>query len=139
MEPVELFRDAFASFLSHQEHEAIELRWFDSTKTMTDEEFKGALSRLAEFLERQRIPNVLIDTVAFAHKPSAEFEPWRAANIIPRYNAAGVKKFAFLVPPDAAHTVENGHPPAIEAPASFPTGYFGSRQRVFSWFGEGVA
>lgn len=42
---------------------------------------------------------------------------------------AGIRKFAFLVPAGAG-TSE----PAAEGPATFPTGYFDSREDVYEWF-----
>jgi hypothetical protein len=68
------------------------------------------------------------------YQPAPDFPPWRDKNIIPRYNAAGVQRFAFLVPANAPHTIENGNAPAVEDPGRFPTGYFASRDAVFSWF-----
>ena len=44
--------------------------------------------------------------------------------IIPRYNQAGVEKFAFLMP-EGMPAIDA--PPAPEEPVSFPTAYFGSR------------
>ena len=55
---------------------------------------------------------------------------WRDANIIPRYNAAGVKKFAFLMP---AGMPAIGAPPAPEGPGEFPTAYFGTRAEARAW------
>jgi len=40
----------------------------------------------------------LIDSTAFRMSPARTDGPWRDANIIPRYNAAGVTKFAFHMP-----------------------------------------
>ena len=40
---------------------------------------------------------------------------WRDANIIPRYNTAGVKRFAFLMP---AGMPAIGTPPSPEGPAA---------------------
>ncbi len=68
--------------------------------------------------------------------PGEHVAPWRDEQIIPRYNAAGVTKFAFLVPPGAPGTVEAGSEPEKEAPGSFPTGYFEDRQHIFEWFGQ---
>jgi hypothetical protein len=56
--------------------------------------------------------------------------PWRDANIIPRYNAAGVARFAFHMP---AGMPMIGTPPAAERPGRFPTGYFGRRQAALDW------
>jgi hypothetical protein len=56
---------------------------------------------------------------------------WRDANIIPRYNKAGVRRFAFLMPEGMPAI---GTPPAVEGPADFPTAYFGSRADALAWF-----
>jgi hypothetical protein len=56
--------------------------------------------------------------------------PWRDVNIIPRYNAAGVTKFAFQMPPGMPMI---GSPPAPEGPGRFPTAYFGRRQEALEW------
>ena len=55
---------------------------------------------------------------------------WRDANIIPRYNAAGMKRFAFILPAGAPPTAND---PAPEGPADFPTGYFDSRTTALAW------
>jgi hypothetical protein len=136
MQGTELFRDEFSSVTRQDDHHAIVLQWFATTKTMTDAQFRQGLERLASLLEQERRPNVLIDVVAFAHQPDPDFSAWRDKNIIPRYNGAGVKKFAFLLPSSAAHTVEHGAAPAIEEPGRFPTAYFSSRAGVDAWFDQ---
>jgi len=55
---------------------------------------------------------------------------WRDSNIVPRYNAAGLKKFAFHMPQGMPMI---GKPPAVEGPATYPTGYFGSRHDALDW------
>ncbi len=100
---------------------------------MSEQEFRDGISRLAKFLEQEHIHNVLVDVTKIDHTPSDDFEAWRAAQIIPRYNAAGVKKFAFLLPPDVPNTVESGTRPATEGNANFPTGYFASRDQALKW------
>ncbi len=132
--PVKLFSDEFASYFRDDQHRVLELRWSKATKSMSEEQFRNGLKRLAQFLERGRIPNALIDVTNFAHEPSDDFESWRERQIIPRYNSAGVKKFAFLLPPNASATVENGTQPTKEGVANFLTGYFNSRDRALQWF-----
>jgi hypothetical protein len=73
---------------------------------------------------------VLIDSTTFRMSPAKMDGPWRDANIIPRYNAAGVTKFAFHMP-DGMPMI--GEPPTPEAPGRFPTGYFGRRQDALNW------
>ena len=131
---VELFHNDHAVYYRDADHRAVELRW--SAGSVSEDGFRAGITRLAELLEQERVPNVLIDVTHFAHDSAPGFEAWREANIIPRYNGAGVKKFAFLMPPGVTKIVENGTLPAPEGVAKFPTGYFGSRERVFSWFAE---
>jgi hypothetical protein len=131
---VELSHDAYATFYRDEVHNAVELRWNAATKSMAESDFRSGLEHLTDFLTAERVPNVLIDVTEFGYRPASDFSPWRDANIIPRYNAAGVKKFAFLVPAGSPNTVEGGHEPAEEPPGKFPTGYFKSRDRINAWF-----
>ena len=131
---VELTSDKYGTFYRDEEHHAVELRWNAATKSMTEGDFRRGLERLVQFLSAGPTPNVLIDVTEFAYRPASDFSAWRDANIIPGYNAAGVAKFAFLVPAGWPNTVEDGHEPAKEPPGQFPTGYFKSRDRVYSWF-----
>ena len=63
--------------------------------------------------------------------PPQEFDPdWRDANIIPRYESAGVRRFAFHMP-EGMPTI--GAEPMREGPASFQTGYFGTRATALAW------
>ena len=55
---------------------------------------------------------------------------WRDQNIIPRYNAAGLAKFAFIMPKGMPAI---GAVPAPEGPADFPTAYFASRADALAW------
>jgi hypothetical protein len=135
--PIELYRDQFAVYLHDVDLRAIEQRWSSATKGMSEQQFRDGVSRLAEFLSRERVPNALVDVTDMGYKAAPEFEPWRQLNIIPKYNAAGVLKFAFLLPAGATDTVENGTKPAKEGVAEFPTGYFGSREGIRKWFDSG--
>lgn len=61
---------------------------------------------------------------------------WRDQEIIPRYNAAGASRFAFIVPLGAPGTVREGKRPAREPPGEFPTAYFDDRRDALNWFNE---
>lgn len=113
------------------ERDVLELEWLESSEDMTDDDFKRSLERFAGHAEDHRPTNVIVDVTRFLHRPSEEFGAWRDATIIPRYNAAGIARFAFLVPSGGA---EPSAEPAPEGPANFPTGYFESRQMIDDWF-----
>lgn len=129
---MELERDRYEQVSYDPVAGVLELQWFESTGEMTDEDFRRALERLAAHAEERRAANVLIDLTSFRHRPAPDFGAWRDANIIPRYNAAGIEKFAFLVPPGAS----SGEP-SPEPPGTFPTGYFESREAIAKWFTTG--
>src|SRR2546427_2835818 len=67
----------------------------------------------------------------FRHRPGPEVGPWRDEHVIPRYNRAGVSKFAFLLPQGSPGA---GASPTPEPPGKFPTGYFDQPAKIEAWF-----
>ena len=131
------FTDEWGEVIDRPEHDTIEIRWFDATAAMSGTEFNGWLSRFAAEVERTGRSGVLVDGLAFAMPMERMDATWRDANIIPRYNAAGVKRFAFLMP---AGMPAIGAPPAKDGPAAYPTAYFGTRASAMEWLaGTGAA
>ena len=127
---VEIYRDTFGVITYDDVKGILELQWLEGTASMSDDDFMRWLELFAGFGEQYRCPFMIIDVKQFRHRPGAHIGPWRDEHIIPRYNKAGVKKFAFLVPSGVAP----GTDPAPEGPAVFPTGYFDSRARIEEWF-----
>ncbi len=128
-----MYKDKFAEYFRDSEHAVVIQRWSEATASMTEEQFRVGVERLAGLIESEHLPNVIVDVVKMAYRPAADFEEWRQAYIIPRYNAAGVRKFAFIYPSGFTGTVENGVAPAPEGNANFPFGYFSSREGAFAW------
>jgi hypothetical protein len=126
----QVYEDRWGEVFDRPSANVIELRWFDTTAALSADEFQSWLVKFAECVERCARKGVLVDSTVFGMSPAKMDGPWRDANIIPRYNAAGVRKFAFHMP---AGMPMIGLPPAIEAPGRFPTGYFGRRQDALDW------
>ena len=124
------FTDDWGEVIERPEHDTIEIRWFDSTATMSGDEFNDWLSRFAAEVERTGRSRVLVDGLTFLMPMQRMDAGWRDAHIIPRYNAAGVERFAFLMP---AGMPAIGAPPATEGPATYPTAYFGTRRSAMEW------
>jgi hypothetical protein len=135
-EPVEVARNRWGVVLNHQRWQALELRWLPSTSVMSDDGFRETLERFAAEGELARPGYMVIDATEFRHELGDGVLEWRDREIIPRYNAAGVKKFAFLWPEGTPGTVESGGTPKPEGPANFPTGWFTSRERAYQWLIE---
>jgi hypothetical protein len=107
----------------------LELRWLGSTSTMTDGGFMATLCLLVWEAEKARPTGLLIDATDFRHTFGPGVMEWRDAHIIPRYGAAGVRKFAFLMPAGFPKAGTE----AVEGPAIFPTKWFVDREQAFSW------
>jgi hypothetical protein len=109
--------------------ELLELRWLPSTATMNDGGFMATLCLFAWEAERARPRGLLIDAREFRHRFGDGVMAWRDAHIIPRYGAAGIGKFAFLMP---ASFAEPGRE-AVEGPAVFTTKWLDNRDDALEW------
>jgi hypothetical protein len=120
-------RNAWSVIVLHDGY--LELRWLPSTAGFGDEAFAATVGWFASETERTRPRGILSDVVDLRHTPTERALAWRQAEIIPRYGAAGVRRFAFLVAP--------GHPDAgrelVEGAAVFPTRWFVDRSEAVAW------
>ena len=132
-EPVEVARNGWGVVLNHERWRTLELSWLSSTSEMTDDGFKETLELFAAEGERGKPVYMIIDSTSFQHELGDGVLEWRDREIIPRYNSAGVKKFAFLWPEGTPDTVESGGTPKPDGPANFPTGWFTGRERAYEW------
>jgi len=107
----------------------LELLWLPSTETMSDGGFMATLCLFVWEAERTRPRGLLIDAMAFKHKFGPGVMEWRDAHIIPRYGAAGVRRFAFVVPAGFPGAGQE----AFEGPAVFPTRWFTEREAAVAW------
>ena len=126
----QVYEDVWGEVFDRPSADLIELRWFDTTSQMSGLQFQDWLATFAKCVESCGRSRVLVDSTAFRMSPANMDGPWRDANIIPRYNAAGLRKFAFHMP-DGMPMI--GEPPANEGPGKFPTAYFGRRQDALDW------
>jgi hypothetical protein len=133
-EPVEVARNPWGVILHHEGWQTLELRWLPVE--MSDADFKETLGLLAGMGEQHKPRFMIIDATEFHHEFGPGVMQWRDENIIPRYGAAGVAKFAFLVSAGFPGTVEAGGQPAVDGPATFPTGWFSTRDRAYQWLAE---
>ena len=109
--------------------DVLELRWLPSTSTMSDGGFMATLCLFASEAEKARPYGLLIDATEFRHTFGPGVMAWRDAHIIPRYGAAGARKFAFLMPASFSDAGRE----AVEGPAIFPTKWFVDRQTALTW------
>ncbi len=124
--------NVWGEILHHKPDGILELRWLPSK--MTDGAFKATLALFALEAEKVRPSFLLIDATEFRHQFGPNVMQWRDDCIIPRYGAAGAKKFAFHMPAGFPNTMEAGGKEAFEGPAIFPTAWFSERQHALDWF-----
>lgn len=127
------YSDQWGDILDRPEDNCVEIRWFDTTSQMNGHDFNNFLTRFVEQVEAFGRSGCLVDAVQFRMDMAKMNIGWRDEHIIPRYNAARVKRFAFVMP---AGMPAIGLPPTNEGPADFPTGYFGTRKDALDWLGS---
>lgn len=126
-----VYEDRWGGVIDHGNY--IEIRWYDATADMSGDQFNTWLSEFASQVEATGRTAALVDAIQFAMPRDRMSMGWRDEHIVPRYNAAGVVKFAFLMP---AGMPAIGKEPSPEGPAQFPTAYFGSRADALAWLGD---
>ena len=129
-------KDKWGQIIFYDEWNSLELKWFPSTANATDADVKTTMEVFAQETVNRRPHTLIVDTTDFHHAWGEGVMEWRSREIIPRYNAAGVKKFAFLGKEGTPGTVELGGTPAPEGSADFPTGWFSGRERAYQWLME---
>ena len=127
--PKQLAANPWGIITHHAAENVVELAWLPATGSMTDGGFMATLCLFAWEAEKARPHGLLIDAVAFRHQFGSGVMEWRDAHIIPRYGAAGVQRFAFIMPPGFPQAGRE----AVEGPAIFPTKWFASRQEAIGW------
>ena len=125
----ELVRNEWGAVLQDDTADLLELRWFPSTEQMTDGGFMATLCLFVWEAEKVRPRRLLIDATQFRHRFGEGVMEWRDAHVIPRYGAAGVRKFAFHMPAG----FPNAGAEAVEGPAIFPTRWFVDRPAALDW------
>ena len=132
-EPQELAADEWSTITYYPQWSTLELKWGEQTRSMGDDGFKSAIQALADHGLKVRPRFIIIDSTQFFHTFGEGTLAWRDEHIVPLYNEAGIEKFAFLVTDHMPATVEKGAEPAPDGPASFPTAWFETKERMYAW------
>lgn len=127
---VVVYEDKWGIVVDHPQLDLLETRWYGTTAELTRNDFNSWLSLFVQHLERLNRSRVLVDATAFRMSPDNVDVEWRDQQIIPRYEKAGVRRFAFHMPQGMPAI---GTPPSPQEPATFPTGYFGTRAEALAW------
>src|SRR5579864_8361470 len=98
MQTTQLHDDSFLKVLWDENTRTIGIDWKESTSAMTDDQFKTELVLFAGYVEQKKARGILVDVSRFRHKMAPNVQEWRVKNISNRYSAAGVQRFAFLLP-----------------------------------------
>ena len=132
-QPTQVASNDWGTLTYHPEWKTLELKWTPATQSMGDDGFRTTLQLLADHGLELHPTFVIVDSTEFFHRLGEGALAWRDENIVPLYNRAGIQKFAFLAPEGMPGTVEKGGEPAPDGPATFPTGWFETRDRLYAW------
>ncbi len=133
MNSTELHEDNFLRILWDDSSRIIGIDWKESTARMSDEDMKDELRLFAGYVEDKKATGIIVDVTRFRHRMSPEVQQWRVQNISTRYSAAGVKRFAFVFPPEAQIPSMMNQSAEGE---KFLTLAFNSRDEAIAWLAE---
>jgi hypothetical protein len=122
--------DRFATIDFDASVNVLSLTWTEATAEMSSDEAKESLLRFAETANEHPGANLIVDVRHFRHAWDAEMDAWRDREVMPIYNRARVRRFAFLTPPGTA----SNQPPAPMGPATFDTAWMDSQDAIDAWF-----
>lgn len=131
-----IYSDSWGEIIDRPNHDYIEVRWFDSTSDMTGDEYMRWISVFAGKINEKRRSGVLVDAVQFAMPTESIDNEWLNKQIIPKYNIAGIKKYAVILPCGVPQLCLN---PEQEGIASYLTAYFALRAKALNWLNTLVA
>lgn len=120
--------DAYWSMSYVETTRSVELDWKSNSETMASDDFKRALHHLADHLTERHATGTLVDVRQFQFRMTADLDGWRAENIVPAYNRAGLKRFAYLLPRGS-----QARPGGGGQAASFETEYFDDPDVARGW------
>jgi hypothetical protein len=127
----------YGQIILHDEWNTLELKWLPTTKDASEAAARDTMALFAAETERRKPQYLLVDTTEFGHRWADDMMAWRDREIIPHYNAGEPAKFAFVTGEGVPFpTFESGAVPAPDGPATFPTGWFLSRERAYQWLAE---
>jgi hypothetical protein len=129
----EVSSNEWGRVLHHADRGVLELAWRDAP--ISDNGFMATLALLALEAERVRPTAIVVDARTFRHTFGPGVMDWRNAAILPRYGAAGVRHFAFVVPAGSPAIGRE----TVEGQAVFPTAWFDSHASALDWIGRGRA
>ena len=126
--------DQWGQIIYYDDWNALELKWLGTAKDATEAQARDTMTLFAAETEQRKPLFLLVDTTEFAHRWADDMMPWRDREIVPRYNAGGVTKFAFITGGGVPFpTFESGADPEPDGPATFPTGWFQTREAAYQW------
>lgn len=117
---------ASGKFAYDPERAIVELVWADVA--LDEDEVKEMLVRFGEHATAYPRSALFVDARHFNFDWGPAMQDWRAAEVVPAYNLAGVRKFAFVF----SKEVPVGTPTRTE-PDAFETGAFHSREDAVRW------
>jgi len=128
-----IYQSRTYDFAHDAETDSLVFRWTPATEDLSDWEFKEGLSNFAGYAFEFGVESLVVDLREFRASGITEqtANTWRAEVVVPRYNRAGVKKFAYLTLPDAPGPPVGG--PVRHLGEEFETAVFDAEAAMLEW------
>jgi hypothetical protein len=128
---MKVHEDRLFTFELEQQSSILRFLWTEESAKMSDEDFKRALLLYADYASKHRTAGLLVDLRSFRHNLGPGIGEWRSEVLVPRYEAAGVKKFAYVLGDEAPMATNSAD--EEERKEAFTTRYFRTLNEAEQW------
>jgi len=108
-------------------------RWTAATETMSNDTFKEEMYKIKEVVEYYKPWAVMVQAQNLNYILPPDVQEWNDINIVPAFLAAGVKKFAYVMPKDIFQQVALEQLMDEDNAKNFNTQYFDDETKGMEW------
>ena len=122
-----IYEDNFSVITYDESAGVLILVWTENSSDMTDQDFKIVNLAYADLAVERGVFSLLVDVQQFGHAFNDDLTAWRNETIIPKYDRAGVQRFAFL------HGEGAQIPPEPYPEGDYIVQHFTSDEEALNW------
>lgn len=119
--------------IEYDEANALFIFKFTDLAAISEGDFKQELETQASLSEKYHPMRFLFHSKNFDYAISPDFQQWIDDNIFPRYIAAGVKKFAYIMSADMISQLSIEQTMEEKKAAAFETRFFENEEEAMEW------
>ncbi len=128
-----LFENKYIKVRFNEQFNVFESEWYKEAETMSAVEFKKCIAQFAQNIETRKPKGFLTDSRNGHFTMPPDIQTWHDNDIIPIYIRSGIKKIAFILPPDIFASISLEQTFEEEKAKVLHTRFFEDADEAFQW------